>query len=334
MNSILEIVNRVAENTLIPNAADVDTRQELPAEHLDTLRTSGLLGALTAGTDALAAGEILTASCMATGFVWAQHIGATARALAVGQHQLAARLSSGELLGGVSYAGLPSHGAHMHMTSTDDGTVILNGRAPFVTSWPWIDVLTLWAIDEHTDQVHCLLIDDPQTAGFEAQRLDLIAANASATHQLRATDLELHATIISSKAAASARTLAPYTARLNSVLPLGLLRGISTDLTNAGETDTATAIDDRTTAIRRRLDVATATTDQPAMLAARADLLALTQTAAGALARTEGSRVALRSSLGERRQREATFVQAAATTTAERHAATAATFAQENTTQK
>lgn len=310
----------LAEGLFTDSASDVDS-SEIPESHWTALREAGLLGCLRYGDAALVqeVGELFASTCLATAFVWGQHQGATLR-VASGhkdvRDQWLPRLMAGDAMGGVCYAGLPSHGASLHATSSDS-YLELSGVAPFVTGWPWLEVLVAWAFEPSTGQVHCLALERPAETlsdWVSAERLKLVAATASATYKLTIDQLRVpRDRVLSSFPAQTARQVPISSSQFTSTLGLGVLRAIDREL-NCQQIAWESTVDE----LRDEIAYAAHAQDRDAMNRARGRLLYTVMGTAEILFRTVGSRAAVFSNTAGRLFREAAFIQTVATTGAER----------------
>ena len=186
MTTVSEPVDRarrLAETLLLPDAAAVDRADRVPAEHLaalDDARLTGLAAAAPSLAERIAVTEVLASACLATTFVWLQHQGAVA---AVAQGEPAVRdrhladLITGRGRAGVAITALRPP-APLRVVREGRG-FRLDGRVPWVTGWGIAEVLLVAALDRD-DLVHLLLVDVPGP-GIHAERLGLVAANASGT---------------------------------------------------------------------------------------------------------------------------------------------------------
>lgn len=327
LEPIEEAARQLASGLLAANEADVDNADCLPQTHLDALRDAGLWGAINIAlaTDDPAAmmyrlGETLAAVSLPTAFVWGQHQGAVLRLLSSPsgstRDEWLGRLTSGTDIGGVSYSGLPAHGGGLHIT-LDGDECVLDGVAPFVTSWPWISVLVAQALHAESNTVYAVAIDNPQALPVTASPLSLIAVNASATYRVEFSHVRLSSSQIVSSARAKP-TLPVDVARVNSVLALGYLQGVAAEFPAAGDGE---ALLDATDQVRDLLDAAVSQANPEAMAHARAQALVLAMDAAQRLFRSVGSAACRATSVPARRLREAAFLQTAATTVFEREQA-------------
>ena len=328
----------LSKNLLRPAAGEIDTLDQLPTDHLAALRDSGLFSVLAADAPiplVFDIGESLVAACLATGFVWAQHQGAVLRLLSApgpSRDKWLPPLLAGTTIAGVTYSGLPSHGASLRCHRQANGEMILAGQARFVTSWPWIGLLIAWAYNEETDRVYAFAVPSPQEQPeTRSTTLTLLAANASATVALSVGSPSGTVAdggwrvspdqILTSIPGPSGIKTPPASARANATLGLGLLAGIATDLQHVDPRSAEIARAARTN-LRNRLDVATGDASKAEEIpAARGELLRSTMDAALALYRSTGSTATLATSLAARRVREAAFAQTTATTSEERRIA-------------
>ncbi|MCA4994221.1 hypothetical protein HWD35_05805 [Tsukamurella tyrosinosolvens] len=324
---ILEASERVAEHLLRPNACAIDQGNAIPPGHFAALTDAGLFGVLAADEPLpliFDVGETLVAACLSTGFVWAQHQGATLRILrapAAIREEWLPRMLSGEVLAGITYAGLPSHGSSLRARRATNGDLEITGHARFVTSWPWISLLIAWVHEVDSDVAHAVAIPNPRELACSVSALPLIAANASSTVAIEIDSSGWHvpaSQIITTIPIDHARTTPLAAARSNATLALGLLTGIATDLSHHDPVAAGTVAATRTR-LRRHLDhIVVTSTDISEMTTARATLLAETMNAATTLYRAAGSAATIASSTAARRLREAAFIQTAATTREER----------------
>jgi alkylation response protein AidB-like acyl-CoA dehydrogenase len=273
----------------------------VPTERLDLLAREGWYGlsAPSSGVDLPAGWPILEAfagGCLTTTFVWMQHLG-TPPACAFGPDHLHAwvdQLASGSRRSTVAFAGLLPEPL-LRATSVDGGWLV-EGTAPWVSGWGLADVIHV-AARTPEDEVVWLLVDAP-SPGMTAERLRLLAVNASATVTLRFEGVRVGADRETSRFPWSewpARDAMGL--RTNGSLALGVaarccrLIGFS-------------ALDEELVARRGALDAA-AVGDLPAARAAAAQFALR---AASALVVHEGSRAVLRGSTAERLVREATLL--------------------------
>lgn len=183
MSEPVDRARRLARTVLLPDAAAVDRADHVPAEHLAALDAAGLTGLAAAAPslpERIAVTEALASGCLATTFVWLQHQGAVA-AVAQGDPGVRQRhledLATGRRRAGVAITALRPP-APLRVTRVRGG-FRLDGSVPWVTGWGLAEVLLVAALDAD-DLVHLLLVDVPG-AGIRADRLDLVAANASST---------------------------------------------------------------------------------------------------------------------------------------------------------
>jgi alkylation response protein AidB-like acyl-CoA dehydrogenase len=161
----------------------------VPRAHLRLLADAGLYDLLgMAPAAAREVHETLAGACGVTSFVWEQHhspVRMLAGARGAADPTLA-RLRSGELLAGIAFAYLrrPDPPAMLARTAPGGGLVV-DGEAPWVTSWGLADVFAV-AARLGGDVVFFLLDGASPPAGVQASApLALAAMNASATVRLR-----------------------------------------------------------------------------------------------------------------------------------------------------
>jgi len=157
----VEAARRVAEDLLIPRAEDTDQALLVPRESLDALARAGLYGLACPGPSQASGPamrqvqEALAGACGATYFVWAQHH-SPVRLLAASTNEglrrrWLERLCQGQALAGVAFAYLRRPGPAAVTAEPVAGGWLVNGTAPFVTSWGLADVFLVVAAtgDEH-----------------------------------------------------------------------------------------------------------------------------------------------------------------------------------------
>ncbi|MFF1404007.1 acyl-CoA dehydrogenase family protein [Streptomyces sp. NPDC058294] len=145
---------RLAAELLLPEAEHVD-QEGVPPGHVEAVKRSGLLG-VAAPVDHGGSGappavlreitEILAGACCSTWFVQTQHHTPVQMLAASGlpvRERLLGPLSRGELLSGVAYAHLRSHGrCPVRVRRRGDGWRF-DGTVPWYTGWGLNDVLLL-----------------------------------------------------------------------------------------------------------------------------------------------------------------------------------------------
>lgn len=191
--SLIDRVADFADRRLFEAAIATDRNKSVPSTLLDEMRSLGLFGVFSpssvGGHDLEPSErhrivEVLAGGCLTTTFVWLQHAGpAAATAGANGSVQsFAEPLASGRCTGGVAFAHLLRSGPSVLTASENDGGWVLNGTAPYVTGWGWIDVVLVAA--RSGDEIVWLLLDAVESASLRACRLHLAAVDASQTAEL------------------------------------------------------------------------------------------------------------------------------------------------------
>ena len=168
----------------------------MPRERLDWLARAGLYGLYRPPGIPVAATrrifEDLAGACGVTFFVWVQHH-APVRMLARSSNAtLRARhlddLCSGRVLGGVAFAYLRRPGPPAVVARRVDGGYLVDGEAPWVTSWALAGLYSMAA--RLDDQVLYFLVDPARSHALEASPpLALAAMGASSTVRLTINDL-------------------------------------------------------------------------------------------------------------------------------------------------
>lgn len=326
--AVLSRARQVADEVLFPSAMDVDAADRIPAGHFDALAAAGLYGlagpARAGGSDAdlstfCSAIEIMSGGCLATTFVWLQHH-STVRALAASQNSGLRGRWLEPLCRGARRAGIALGGARpgppLLRARAVPGGYVLAGSAPWVTGWDMIDVVHTLARDDAGNLVAALL-PARVSATMAADRLDLVAVNASRTVELRFADHFVSAELITG-VMPHAEWLAGDAAGLrpNGSLSLGVAARcarLAGQLAGSAAAPARAAADRalvtaelsaQLAARRAQLDAA----DAASLPAARAAAAELAFRAAGALVVTVGSHSILIGEHPQRLAREALFL--------------------------
>ncbi|MET7767982.1 acyl-CoA dehydrogenase family protein [Nocardia sp. NPDC005366] len=311
MNSWIERARQLSDEVFAPHADAVDATGEIPAGHFDLLAANGFYGVTLSDdldiTTFTEVGEILVAACLATTFVWAQHLGAARRIATSPNHGLRDRLTEdlrrGRVRCGVSYAGADDRADLV--ARRVDGGYVLEGVAPFVTGWGIVDVLGIMARDD--EDPHALisvLVPAQESPALVATPLTLAAADASRTATLRFDGLFVPDSDVDNRISLrgfhASSILAVWR---NGSMALGLVRRCRAELDRLGIDTTALARESAT--IRTELDDALSGQADIALARARASELAVR--AASGLVTAVGSAATQRGGLADRTVREAAF---------------------------
>jgi len=287
---------------LFPAVGAVDAADRVPAGHLDLLAAHGFYGPPPdlPFAELCAAVESLASGCLATTFVWLQHLGGLRAAGTSTRPGIRERwyepLACGHRRAGIAQGALRPGPPSVRARRVDGGYVF-DGEAPWVTGWDMIDTLYAAARDER-DTVVWALLDAVVGGGLSVQPLDLVAVRASRTVLVRFAGHRVpdeRVTGTHPYAEWAARDAAGL--RLNGSLALGVAARCVA-LTGSVPLRQALA------GCRAALDAGT----PESMPAARAAAAALAVRAAAALATTRGAGAVLRGNHAERLSREALFV--------------------------
>ena len=314
--NIVKAAERFADEVLFPAANGTDASDVIPAGLLDALAGAGLYGVAApreaGGLDAdfgtvCAVLEALSGGCLSTAFVWMQHVSVVRAVAASTNSALAARwlapLARGSARAGLALGGtLPK--PTLRAVPGGDGWLV-EGISPFVSGWGLTDVVH--AAARAGDEVVWLLIDAAEGPALRAERLRLIALDATATVGLRFGGLRVPADRVTGTEPAGDRS-SPELLRMHASLPLGVASRC-TRLLGPGPLDAELA------GLRAELDRLGAGT-----AAARAAAGELAVRAASALMTAEGSRSLLAGGHAQRLAREALFTQVYALRPASRQA--------------
>jgi alkylation response protein AidB-like acyl-CoA dehydrogenase len=192
----LAAAQRVADESLFPAALEVDRTGQIPRAHFDLLAAQGLYG-LTAPVEAGGVGidrfdviadvvAALAGGCLATTFVWIQHLGpimAMAAATPAIRQQWLGPLARGQRRAGIALAGIRPGSGRIHVAPVAGGYE-LTGETAWVTGWGLIDTLLVGAVDDH-DLVHFFVMDARDADTLIATPTHLLAVQASNTVTLR-----------------------------------------------------------------------------------------------------------------------------------------------------
>jgi alkylation response protein AidB-like acyl-CoA dehydrogenase len=290
------------------DAEAVDAADAVPEEHLRGLADAGLygifapaeVGGLGLGAEVGLVIEELASACLASTFVWLQHLRLLGAMLDPGtpaalRQALLPAVVSGDVRGGVALTGLLPGPPRLTARPVDGGW-LLDGEAPWVSGWGVVDLLVTVARGPE-DTAVTLLMDAREQQGLTAARQRLAAANASATVQL-----SFDGVFVPDGRLVDQRPYDPVAAqseglRGNGSLALGVGRRCCALIG-------ASPLDDELDACRAELDAA----DTEGMPAARAHASEFAARAAHYLAVRRGSRSALAGDDAERLAREAGFL--------------------------
>lgn len=301
----------VVREVLDGSAADVDRTGSIPESHFEALAERGLYGfVLSEGMSPdilIDTAATIIGGCLATGFVWAQHLGALRTVAFADNAELRTEylplLRDGRYRCGVSYAGAQREPT-LFAESAGDGYVV-RGTAPFVTGWPYLDAVATSVRDSSTDSVVTLLIPVKETSGITAEPLSLIAADASATVKLSFEDSPVAAARVIGRKSVTEFDAGrgALTDWINGALALGVL---SRCVRQLEQQDLESAsYRERYTALRTRFTTAIGNPEATYALRAEVAEAAVIAAAAGVVA--AGSRATATGSTPERLMREATF---------------------------
>jgi alkylation response protein AidB-like acyl-CoA dehydrogenase len=310
MANAVEAAREIADEVLFPAALDVDGADRIPDSHFDALAAAGFYGisapVAVGGMDADFAAfgavtEVLAGACLATTFVWHQHVGAV-RAVAASGSDFAAgivgAMCRGELRAGVALAGVRP-GEPLLRATPSGGGWRLDGTAPWVTGWGMVDMLHVLARGPGNTVVS-LLLDAVDYAGLSARRLHLVAVHASRTVELAFDAVEVAAERHLGTTPFAPGNPAPVL-RVHAMLALGLIGRCRALLGPS-------PLDEELAAVRAALDEALADETADRMYAARAAAAELAVRAAAATVVAAGSASITRDQHPQRLVREAAFL--------------------------
>ncbi|TSD48226.1 acyl-CoA dehydrogenase [Rhodococcus sp. KBS0724] len=314
-----ELAREIADTVLFPVADSVDADGEIPSSHFDALAADGFYGLAALGEDGPSAAELvevvetLCGGCLATAFTWMQHhgvVGALASTTNTALHeQYWDGLVSGELQGGVAYAGAIPRPPLLWARRVDHGYV-LDGIAPFVTGWGIVDVLLVSARDEFDNSIVHSVVQATDTLGLSIEELPLIAARGSNTVRIAFDGFAVPDTrvtaVVDDEQFQNSQLPGLW---FNGAMAMGVARRAMAELADLGVD--AEPFHGQAELARAHLDSALA--GNADMSAARAGASELAVRVAAALVTATGSRSLVGSNTAERLMREATFTLVAAT---------------------
>ena len=300
---------RSLQSLLWSAAGTVDTAHALPAGHVEALAGAGLYGIFApeeigglglSYPELCAVIEELATACVATTFVWVQHLRLLGAMLDTTvpvslRSRYRAGVISGATKGGVVLTGLMPGPPRLRAARTGK-TWTLQGEAPWVSGWGIVDLLVVVARGPG-DTAVSVLLDACEQPGLSASPLRLSAMDATRTVQLRFNDLVVGPARVLGQEDLKQGTQNAERLRLNGSFALGVTKRCCLMLGPS-------PLDAQLMGARERLDRAQGA-DVPA---ARAAACELAVRAAHALATTRGSRSALAGDLGERTSREAALL--------------------------
>ena len=306
----IESARLLADELLLPQAAEVDAADAVPVSHLDALAAAGLYGlvgprsASGLGADLAtlcAVVETLAGGDLATTFVWLQH---QSLVLTLSADGIPANLANawlgplcrGERRAGIAGGGLLPGPPNLRAEPIDDGW-LLEGESPWVSGWGLIDVVHV-AARTADDGIVDLIVDAVDSDRLVAARQHLIAVDASRTVRLAFEELFVPATrFICKRPYDPVAALSGPALRVNGSLALGVAARCSAMLGPS-------SLDADLAECRCRLDEAEPT----AIGAARAAASTLALHASAALIVSAGSGAIVARHHAERLAREALFL--------------------------
>jgi alkylation response protein AidB-like acyl-CoA dehydrogenase len=287
------------------DAAHVDRANSIPLSHFDELASLGLYGAfapIELGGLGLTLAQLcdvveeLASACLATTFVWIQHLRLLAAVLDPNAPAIVGDLRHeivrGRVRGGVALTGLQPGPAKLTATPTRDGWV-LDGEAPWVSGWGLVDYLVV-AARGPGDTVVTMALDVRERPGLEVTRRQLSALNATVTVKLAFEAVLVEGDRVLGQVPYDPSGESPESLRVNGSLALGVTR-------RCCKVIGLSALDDELRDARAELDGA----DTKTMANARARACELAVRASHALAVFLGSSSVLEGGIAERTAREA-----------------------------
>lgn len=295
-------------NYFADDAAAVDGALSVPASHFDALADLGLYGVF-APTDVGGLGfevtelcdvvEALASGCLASTFVWIQHLRLLGAVLSPttppALREYLPDVVRGAMRGGVALGGLLPGPPRLRATAVSGGWT-LEGHAPWVSGWGLINTLFVAARGPEDTVVTCLLPAREQ-GGLAATRWPLSALNASSTVRLDFSSLFVSEDVVVARVPYDPASESAEGLRVNGSLALGLARRCCSLLGPS-------PLDEELQRCRENLERG----DAESMASARAAASELAVRCAHALAVHRGSSSVVVGDLAERCQREAALL--------------------------
>lgn len=199
---LLDRLRQIADTLLEPRAEVVDQSAEPPIENLRALAQAGLVSVTTprtfgglgcSGAFMREYTEILTAACGTTWFVLTQHLGTCGMFAASANPSLRERfvadMAQGRHWVGVAFGHLRRPQPMLRAEEVSGGGYCLNGVAPWVTGWPLLAGVVYGATLPDDRHVYLYAPAEESDAMRPSPPLPLCAMNASATTEVRLTNL-------------------------------------------------------------------------------------------------------------------------------------------------
>ena len=306
MNEIVVTAERLADELLFSRALETDTAGAVPVDLLDALAAAGLYGlagpASAGGLEAdfatvCAVAEALACGCLATTFVWAQHVGAViaaARSENAAIREWVAPLCRGERRAGLALGGALPGPAQLTARPNSDGWTF-SGVSPFVSGWGRVDLIHT-AARTADGQLVWALLDEQESETLHVERLELVALNATATVRADYADQAVPAARVTSVVPYEQGPPPPELLRIHASFALGVAARCCRLLDKR-------SFDAELDRLRAELDRLSPSTIE----AARAAAGELALRTAAAVCVERGSRSLLLSEHGQRLVREALF---------------------------
>jgi alkylation response protein AidB-like acyl-CoA dehydrogenase len=197
--SLLAAARAICDSFIEPRAEEVDMRGEVPVENLSALAAAGLIGVTTPTEYGGSAGsgafmreytEVLTAACGSTWFILTQHYGACGMVAsnAVLREKILREMAAGRHYVGVGFGHLRRPDPVLRAEAVENGW-LLNGTAPWVTGWPILSGVIFGAVLPDERHVYVYADVAESDAMISTPPLPLCAMNATATTEVRLTNL-------------------------------------------------------------------------------------------------------------------------------------------------
>jgi len=194
------LAQKIADETLFPNAPELDRGRQSPRANLDLLAAEGFygiaappeLGGLGFGAYDVIADVViaLAGGCLTTTFVGLQHFSPVMSVAASPSSEIRdtwlGPLCRGERRAGIALAGLRPGPAQVRIEPVAGGFLV-SGETAWVTGWGLIDTLQVAGRD-HDDVIHFLLLDAVESPTLTVGATDLLAVQASNTVTVRFDD--------------------------------------------------------------------------------------------------------------------------------------------------